>query len=274
MEYLVINNGFFTTSGEEMFAGDAGRNWAQWYPALPDGRCKWSMRSLFLILGDRRVLIDTGPGNKLSPDIKATYGMEDLQHPAELLRLSGLDPTSVTDVVLTQLHFDHCGGTTLFSDDGKLVPAFPGAVHHISRKQWDYAHNPELHDRESYVQEDFTILREHKLNLADHEGELFRDLSVRFYDGHTPGQMIPFIKWEGSVLVFAADLLPSSAHIRPGFIMSYDLFPDQSIREKEQFVSEAADQAYQIVLQHDLNHEMGSVVRVGSGFQFVSRHRR
>jgi glyoxylase-like metal-dependent hydrolase (beta-lactamase superfamily II) len=269
MEYLILSNGSFITTGEEMFAGIAGSDWPSYYPVMSDGNCKWVMRSLFLQSGERRILIDTGPGDKLSPSLIRSYGMANLRLPTDLLRENGVDPATVTDVILTHLHFDHCGGTTIISSHGLPVPSFSNAMHHISRKQWDYAHNPEIHDQESYLKDDFRILENHKINLIEKEGALFPGFNIRFYDGHTPGQMIPFIKMDGYTLVFAADLLPSAAHIREGFVMSYDLNPGKSEQEKNLFLEEAATNEYRIVFQHDIGIEQGIIAREGDRFVLI-----
>jgi glyoxylase-like metal-dependent hydrolase (beta-lactamase superfamily II) len=168
----------------------------------------------------------------------------------------GLTKDDITDMVLTHLHFDHCGGSIEKIGEDQFAPAFKNATYWISRPQWEWATHPNRREKASFLKENiFPIEESGQLKLVEKEGELFPGIEVRFYDGHTDGQMIPFIKYNGRTIVFMADLLPSAAHVPLPYVMAYDTKPLITLKEKEQFFTEAIENNYILFLEHDLFHE-------------------
>lgn len=137
---------------------------------------------------------------------------------------------------MTHLHFDHCGGSIKYSEDQELVPAFPNAIYHTSKQQWDWANHPNRRERASFLKENIQpIMESGKLNLFEADNELFPNFKVKLYNGHTDGQVIPFINVNGRTLVYCADLFPSVAHIPMPYIMAYDTRPLLTLKEREEF---------------------------------------
>ncbi len=252
MDVHILESGTFMTKGEDMFCGLSKVNWQKYYPPEKNGLCKWVMRCLLIIDEERKILIDTGPGTKLSPQIIEQYHLSGTDQLAESLHMSGLSLNDITHVVLTHLHFDHCGGSTKLNSNGDLVPTFRNAQYYVGKKQWDYAQNPFEKDIDSYFLDDFLPLKKQgRLCFVKQEGEILPGISVRIVNGHSPGQLIPFIQSGQEQIVFAADLLPSTAHIRKNYVMSYDLYPEISCHEKEIFIQEAIKNNSTIIFQHD-----------------------
>ncbi|MCF8374266.1 MAG: MBL fold metallo-hydrolase [Bacteroidales bacterium] len=262
MKIHILEAGTLLTTGSDMFCGLGETNWQKHYTPNKNGLCQWTMRCLLIIDEDRKILIDTGPGTKLSQNVLEEYQISGTEKLEESLCARGVSFEDITHVILTHLHFDHCGGSTHIDKHGQLVSSFPNAHFFISKKQWDYAQDPIESDKESFHEADFLALQKlNKITFVETGQEILPSISVRFVDGHTPGQMIPFIKNGNETVVFAADLLPSSAHLPENNSMAYDLDPYLSKKEKRAFLKEASEQNYRIIFQHDKDVESGFVVR-------------
>lgn len=272
MKIHILETGTLMTTGTNMFCGLGETNWQKHYPPSKNGLCKWAMRCLLIIDEDRKILIDTGPGIKLSQKVLDDYHISGTEKLEEYCLAKGLSFEDITHVILTHLHFDHCGGSTRLDKKGQLVSSFPNAHYFISKKQWDYAKKPIESDKESFHEDDFLPLQKfNKITFIEQEHEILSSISVRFVDGHSPGQLIPFIKNGNETVVFAADLLPSSAHLPENNIMTYDLDPNLSKKEKMAFLEEAFEQNYHIIFQHDKDVESGLIVRKEGTYRLCLR---
>jgi len=214
------------------------------------------MRCLLVEIGDHKILIDNGIGDKQSEKFFSMYE----PHGAETLENSlyehGFRPEDITDNVLTHLHFDHCGGGIVWNEDKTdYKPYFPNATYHVSRPQWESAMAPNPREKASFLPENIKPIEDcGQLNLieADEtEKALFPGFSVRFFDGHTDGMMVPLLKYEGRTIAFMADLLPSRFHYKAPYVMAFDVRPLHSMEEKPAFLQEAADKGYVLFLEHD-----------------------
>jgi glyoxylase-like metal-dependent hydrolase (beta-lactamase superfamily II) len=226
---------------------------------------------LLLRGNDRCILVETGIGDKFD-DKRA--GIFNVRPAAGGLRAQlsarGIAPEDVTDVILTHLHFDHCGGTT-HRVDGELALSFPGAVHHLQRRQWEWAQHPSDKDGGSFREEDFALLADARLRLLDGDGEVLDGIDVRVVDGHTPAmQMVSVVAGDGVGLLFCADLVPTKAHLRWPYIMAYDNQPMVTLEEKHRWLPRAAAAGEIVVFGHDPTCD-GAKLRMENGSVAVER---
>ena len=276
MKIHLFNIANFKADGGAMFGVIPKALWSRVYPADEMNLVTISLRSLIIETGGHTILVDSGWGDKQDDKFfRHTYihGGEGL---LEGLAIRGYDPVDITDVFLTHLHADHCGGGISRSDDGhgyKLT--FPKAVYHVSRAQWDWAVKNNIREEDAYPPENFIPLKDSgQLNLIEKEGELFPGFSFRLCYGHTPGLMIPVISNNKRTLVFTGDLIPTSAHIPLIWNMSYDIESLKSISEKERILKEALEKDYTLVFQHDEKVECCRLtltekgIRAGEKFPF------
>jgi glyoxylase-like metal-dependent hydrolase (beta-lactamase superfamily II) len=256
MEIYAIETGNFKLDGGAMFGVVPKSMWGKSYPSDAENLCTWSMRCMLIDTGSNKVLIDNGIGDKL--ENKALRHFQ-LQHDFSLeksLQKYGYKPEDITDVILTHLHFDHCGGSIKYNENKELVPAFPNAVFHTSRQQWEWANKPNPREKPSFIKENIQpLLTCGKLNLFDAEHELLPGIFVKIRFGHTEGQVIPYIKTNEETIVFCADFIPSMAHIPLSFIPAYDIRPLVSLKEKKEFLEEALEKKYILFFEHDAYNE-------------------
>ena len=266
MELYAIETGIIKFDGGSMFGIIPRVIWQELYPSDKRHYCHWAMRCLLVVDGDRKILIDTGIGTKQSKNFLRYY-TEKSEHTLEKsLNEAGFSFEEITDVVLTHLHFDHCGGCIKYDDNKELVPVFPNATIHTSRQQWNWAQSPNERENPSFLQENiYPIEQSGKLQLFDNEQELFPDFQVNLYNGHTDGQVIPHIKVNASTLVFCADLFPSTAHLPLPYIMAYDTRPLLTIEDKKRFFKEALEHDYVLFFEHDLYTECCTIMETEKG---------
>lgn len=252
-EVTIGTSGLFRLDGGAMFGVVPKVLWERHHPS--DEKNRISMcTNLLLITGEgKNILVDTGNSTEVSDKMKAIYGIDNTSRSlGRFLAEHGLTNTDITDVILTHLHFDHAGGGVQKDGNGNFVPAFPNAVYHVQKVQFDWAVNPSGKDRASYLKEHFIPLKEAGLlNLLEGPGTLFPGIELLTFEGHTPGQQLPLLEGNGTPLFFAGDLIPLSSHISPPWIMSYDLNPLQSLREKESVLPRAAEEGWTVVFEHD-----------------------
>ncbi|MDR1500721.1 MAG: MBL fold metallo-hydrolase [Tannerellaceae bacterium] len=261
----LIDSGRFLADGGAMFGAIPKTTWQRRYPCDDNNRCVMVMRSALVTVGDRIVLIDTGAGDKQLKRL-SYYGFSGLADLAGELSRRGVSGEQVSDVVLTHLHFDHCGYVTLRDKaTGTLLPAFPNATHWISRKQWDICHKPSPVEKDSYFTENISALdKANKVRLIDHDAELCHTISLRLYDGHTPGQIAPYIETPERTVVFAGDVIPLAASVSPEWISAYDTSPLTSYDEKIRMLEEAAASGQALIYCHDA-YIHGSTIRKVNG---------
>jgi glyoxylase-like metal-dependent hydrolase (beta-lactamase superfamily II) len=265
----------FKIDGGAMFGVVPKVMWNKVYPADENNLIPLALRSMIIESDNRVILIDNGTGDKQSEKFFShvyRFGGEGL---VEGLAKRGYKPEDITDVILTHLHFDHCGGSIKLNADGSFALTFPKAKYHISKAQWEWAINPNSREADSFLTENILPIRDlGALSLIEKEGELIPGVSLRFFNGHTRGQILPFISYKGKTIVFVADLFPFRAHLPLPYIMSYDVEPLKTLSEKETLLKEALEGDYIFHYQHDFYSECSRVyntprgVRATDGFTF------
>lgn len=232
--------------------------WNKLNPADENNMCTWAMRCLLVENAGHLTLIDCGIGNKQDERFFSYYYLHGEDSLEKSLRRHGFTPEDVTDVVLTHLHFDHCGGAVKRGSDGRLEPTFPKARYWSNRVHWEWATYPNLREKASFLKENFIPLLEWgRVHWCEDGQEVAPDVIVRFAHGHTEAQMIPHIRVGTKTLVYCADLIPSSGHIKPAYIMAYDVRPLVSLEERENFVEKAVAHQYILFFEHDPRNACG-----------------
>lgn len=225
--------------------------WQRTNPADDRNRIELAARCLLIRRDDRYILVETGIGDKFDDKRADIFKV---RHPegglVRQLEKRGIAATAVTDVILTHLHFDHCGGTTR-RDEGTLTLTFPKADYHLQRRQWDWAHAPSGKDRGSFRREDFALLADASLHLIDGDGEIFDGIAVHPVDGHTAAMQLVSIRGDDHGLLFCADLAPTSTHLRWPYIMAYDNQPLRTYEEKQTWLPRATERGDLVVFGHD-----------------------
>jgi glyoxylase-like metal-dependent hydrolase (beta-lactamase superfamily II) len=238
-----------------------GKDWRKFYPAYNTDFSKWVLRSIIVVKGGSVVLVDAGFGNKQPASFFEPFQLEGDYALDSQLEEIGLSRNDITDVVLTHLHYDHCGGC-LIREGNKIVPAFPKAKLWVSEKQWETAMNPSEEEKESFLDENILPLKDfYNIQFVD-EGGYLPGIYFKIANGHTRGQIIPLIKLNEGSLLFGADLFPSSAHLDPEINMAYDTDRTQAKKEKQQILDECIRNNYVVAFQHGLFIEAAKVNRV------------
>lgn len=268
MNLHVIDTGHFKLDGGAMFGVVPKALWNRHQPADENNRCTWAMRCLLLEAHGRVILIDTGMGNKQDDKFRSYFephGEGDLL--ASIAR-AGYTREEITDVVLTHLHFDHCGGAVQKRPNGDLELTFPNAIHWSEENHWKWATDPNPRERASFLKENILPIQESgMLRFVNDDTEIIPELWFAIADGHTHGMLIPHLEIGEETLVFMADLLPSPTHIPLAWVMGYDIDPLQTIREKEAFLAEAAENNFILFYEHDPIIECSRVVETEKGFR-------
>ena len=269
MRLSVIHISNFKIDGGAMFGVVPKTLWQKVYPADENNLCNWSLRSLLIDTGERRILIDNGYGNKQDEKFFRYIYLNGGNGLEEGLRKAGYTPEDVTDMVLTHLHADHCGGGIQYNNDHTgFETVFSNARYWISRSQWDWATHPNPREKDAFLEENILPMQESgRLQLVEGNKKLVHGVELRIYNGHTRGQIIPFIHFEGHTLVFMADLIPSVAHLPLVWNMSYDIEPMVTIQEKEAFLREAYGNRYILFFEHDLYHECCTLKKTPKGYR-------
>ncbi len=263
---------YFKLDGGAMFGVVPKVIWQRTNPADEDNLIQMVTRSLLIDTDDRLILIDTGMGNKQSEKFFGYYKLNRKNQLDQALEKWGYTRDDITDVIMTHLHFDHCGGSVKKDKEGNLLPAFKNARYWTNEAHWNWAVNPNPREKASFLKENFVPLKEtgvlHFIPVPDSGNELGStqlQLDFLFVSGHTEQQMLPVIRTNGKTLVFAADLLPTTGHIPLPYVMGYDVRPLQTLREKEAFLKRAADEGWYIFLEHDPKHEICTVKHTEKG---------
>ena len=257
MELFPIETGNLKLDGGAMFGVVPKVLWQKEYPADENNLCNWAMRCLLIKDEGRLILIDNGIGDKQDHSFLKHYYLNGKDTLEGSLAKHGFKPEDITDMILTHLHFDHCGGSIKYNDDHTaLVPAFPHATYWVSRAQYEWAIDPNHRESASFLKENiFPIEESGQLKLIEEEGEILPNIMVRIYNGHTEGQIIPMINYHGHTIAYMADLLPSTTHIPMPWIMAYDTRPLITLDDKTRFYQEAVPGNYILFFEHDLYNE-------------------
>ena len=272
MQLYSVLTGYFKLDGGAMFGVVPKSIWQKTNPADSNNMCNWAMRSLLIEQNDRLILIDTGIGNKQSEKFFSYYYLNGDVSLNQSLKENGFSKDDVSDVILTHLHFDHCGGSVEWANSEKTIlrPVFKNAKFWSNEKHWKWATQPNKREKASFLAENILPLEQSgQLNYINRSDRIsptnIIDIDVFFADGHTESQMIPMINYKGTKLVFMADLLPSIGHIPLPYVMGYDTRPLLTLNEKNEFLNLAAKNNYILFLQHDAVNECCTVKQTEKG---------
>lgn len=266
MKLIPISAGHFHCDGGALFGVIPKVLWSKFYPADENNYTRLALRCLLIENGDRKILVETGIGNHYSEKHQKNNGYISGNQLENSLLENGCSSEEITDVFLTHLHWDHATGAVK-NENGQLRLLFPNATHWCSKTQWEHSKISNARERAAYHPKVLNFLfNTGKLKLVENEGGLFPDIEVRFYHGHTPGQMIPFIQVEGKTVVYTSDLVPTAANIPLLWMAAYDLDPVKTMEEKEHFLQEAAVKNYTLFFEHDFYTECATVENGEKGF--------
>ncbi|MDE3211656.1 MAG: MBL fold metallo-hydrolase [Bacteroidota bacterium] len=253
MQLYTINAGYFKLDGGAMFGVVPKSIWSKLNPSDEHNMCNWALRCLLIESEGRLILVDNGMGDKQDSKFFSHYYLNGTDTLDGSLARHGFTREDITDVFLTHLHFDHCGGSIMRQGD-QLVPAFPNAIFWSNEKHWQWAVTPNDREKASFLKENILPIRESgQLQFVDTtQGiEFARDFSIRFVNGHTESMMLPQLKYKGRTLVYMADLIPSLSHVPIPYVMAYDTRPLDTMVEKKEFLEEAVQGDYLLFFEHD-----------------------
>jgi glyoxylase-like metal-dependent hydrolase (beta-lactamase superfamily II) len=272
MNLRVIDAGRFRLDGGAMFGRVPKVLWEKHIPADEKNRIPMATRLLLLETDDKKILVDAGLGAKLSEKHREIFAVEEKLLPE--LANAGVHPREITHVLLTHLHFDHCGGATFRDADGKISPTFPNATHLVDAEHWKWAHDARAEfERPSFVPENYEMLREKgRLKLLGDGEQPLNELHLHTFFGHTKSLRLPiFSLARGKKVFFAGDLVQTAAHVRVVWVPSYDIEPMKTLAEKREILAKAADERWGLFLEHDAANELVTVRRDGDDFAVAER---
>lgn len=268
MKLHVINTGFFKLDGGAMFGVVPKSIWQKSNPPDQNNLCNWAMRCLLVEDSHQLILIDNGLGDKQDAKFFGYYHLNGTDSLVKSLRAAGFAEENITDMFMTHLHFDHCGGG-LRTQEGKIELTFRNAKYWSNDDHWTWATQPNPREKASFLKENILPIREsghlHQVNVA--LPSPFPQFDVFYASGHTDKMMIPMIRYKGRTVCFMADLLPSIGHIPLAYVMGYDTRPLITLAEKEKFLTEAAEKEYVLFLEHDPDHECCTVQKTERGIR-------
>ncbi len=266
-ELYSIPTGDFRLDGGAMFGVVPKTLWSRSLEADDKNRIPMTMRCLLIKSNNtgKVYLIDNGVGDKFDEKMAKIYDLDFSQYTLEQsLKEQGFEKSDITDTIFTHLHFDHCGGSTCFDEAGELQMVFPDAVHHINKHHWETATRPNKRERASFLKENIEPLKAFdKINLVEDNHEYEPGLGCIVVNGHTIGQQLPKIEADGKTLVFVADLLPTHVHVPLPWVMGYDMYPADTLLEKEQFLEKAVEENWYLYLEHDAHEEIMQLQKEG-----------
>ena len=275
MKIYPVQTGNFKLDGGAMFGVVPKVIWQKTNPADSNNMIEMGMRSLLIEDGQRLILIDTGMGNKQSDKFFGYYYQFGNFSLDTSLASFGFHRDDITDVFLTHLHFDHCGGSIQWNKDKTgYEPAFKNANFWSNQEHWNWAVHPNPREKASFLKENILPIQESgQLNFITENPLQQVGFDVLKMDGHTEKQMLPKISYQGKTIVFVADLLPTIGHIPVPYVMGYDTRPLLTIKEKEAFLTEAADNQYLLFLEHDAYSEICTVQHTSKGVRLKETHK-
>ena len=277
MQLYSIHTGNFKLDGGAMFGVVPKQIWNKLNPADENNLCTWALRCLLVMEGDRKILIDTGMGDKQDAKFMGHYHLSNTRTLKECLADIQLDINDITDVLLTHLHFDHVGGAVELKDN-QLVLSFPNATYWVSEPQWETAQHPNKREKASFLKENIDpLLASGKLKIISLPSfqsdsnlqtiHFSKSISCIVVNGHTEGMLLPKIQYKDKSIVFMADLLPSTAHIPLPYVMGYDMQPLLTLKEKELFLQEALNNNYYLFFEHDHVNEICQLAMTEKGIR-------
>jgi len=276
MKLYSVNTGYFKLDGGAMFGVVPKVMWNKLNPADENNLCSWAMRSLLIEDGNRLILIDNGMGDKQDEKFMSHYYLHGTDTLDKSLAKHGFSKDDITDVFLTHLHFDHCGGSIKRERD-KLVPAFNNATFWSNEHHWQWATQPNDREKASFLKENilpieesgqlkFVVPGERKFHQIPFSS-FYENMSIRFVDGHTESMMLPQITYKDKTIVYMADLLPAAAHIPIPYVMAYDTRPLLTMNEKKLFLEEAVEKDFVLFFEHDPKIECCTLQQTEKGIR-------
>ena len=287
MNLYVIDTGFFKLDGGAMFGVVPKSLWGKHHPPDEKNLCTWAMRCLLVETDGQLILIDNGIGDKQDARFFSHYDLHGDDTLEKSLAKHGFSRDDVTDVFLTHLHFDHCGGSIVRNGDG-FAPAFKNATYWSNKYHWDWATKPNPREKASFLQENILPIQESGQLKFVHptpplpggEGadrsrppfieNVFPGFDVLLVNGHTDAMMIPHIRYKGHTVCYMADLLPSAHHVPLPWVMAYDTRPLLTMQEKGSFLERAADEKFVLFFEHDNVHQCGRLERTEKGVRLAA----
>ncbi|HYE55913.1 MAG TPA: MBL fold metallo-hydrolase [Chitinophagaceae bacterium] len=271
MKLYSIDTGLFKLDGGAMFGVVPKSIWNKINPADENNLCSWAMRCLLIEDGNRLILVDNGIGDKQDEKFFKHYYLHGDATLDKSLEKHGFHRNDITDVILTHLHFDHCGGS-IVRDGDKLVPAFRNATYWSNERHWKWATEPNDREKASFLKENILPIKASgqlkMVPLPDWAtSEFSENIEIRFVHGHTDAMMLPQVQYKGRTVVFMADLLPSAGHIPLPYLMAYDMFPMTTLQEKKTFLHEAMEGNFILFFEHDLQHECCELEQTEKGIR-------
>ena len=267
IKITAVEAGRFMLDGGAMFGVVPKRIWDRLNPADEENMCSWTMRSLLLEIGERKILVDCGIGFKQGERFRSHFYPHGVELATSLAK-ERVNPEAITDVFLTHFHFDHVGGALTLEGD-RIVPTFPNATYWSNEIHYNYAFDPNAREKASFLKENFVPLKEQGLlRFLDYQKDDLQwipGIQVRFVEGHTAAQMILLIDSMEGRKVFCADLIPSAWHVPLPYIMSYDMQPLKTLEEKERLLEEALENDWTLIFEHDPVTEQGKVMKDDRG---------
>jgi glyoxylase-like metal-dependent hydrolase (beta-lactamase superfamily II) len=271
MKIHTIDTGFFKLDGGAMFGVVPKSLWSRHNPADEKNLCTWAMRCLLIEDGDRLILVDTGLGNKQDAKFFGHYEPHGDDSLVGSIRKAGFSPNEVTDVVLTHLHFDHVGGAVENSGNG-LRLTFPNATYWSNASHWQWAIDPNPREKASFLKENILPIQESgQLRFIEAGQSPFESIDFILVDGHTEQMMLPMIRYRQRTVLYAADLIPSAAHVALPWVMAYDVRPLQTMKEKERVLRWAEEEKCILVFEHDPVCEAAVVEATEKGIRLGAR---
>jgi len=272
MKLIPISAGDFHCDGGALFGVIPKVLWSKVYRANSNNFTQLTLRCLLVDQEEKKILIETGVGNHYPAKYLQNNGVTSVTGLEKSIKAKGYATEDITDVFLTHLHWDHCTGAVK-NDNGELKLMFPNAEIWCSETQWEHSKVTNPREQAAYHSEVLNFMKNSgKLNFVENEGELFPDVDVKFFDGHTPGQMIPFIQTAKKTIVYTSDLVPTTANIPLLWIAAYDLDPVKVMEEKEKFLNEVVEKGYILFFEHDYHTECATVEKTEKGFVLKEKY--
>jgi glyoxylase-like metal-dependent hydrolase (beta-lactamase superfamily II) len=273
MKLHAIETGHFKLDGGAMFGVVPKSIWKKLNVPDENNMCSWALRCLLVEDNGRLILIDNGIGNKQDEKFMGHYFLHGNATLENSLKEKGISPKDITDMFLTHLHFDHCGGSIRIKEDKTgFETTFPKATYWSNEEHWAWATVPNPREKASFLKENILPIQESgqlKWITSETEkgqgSELGKNIFIKYMRGHTDAMMLPHIQYKGKTVVFMADLLPSVGHIPLPYLMAYDTRPLLTMTEKELFMKRAADEEFILFLEHDPIHECCTVQHTEKG---------
>lgn len=270
MKIHTIETGYFKLDGGAMFGVVPRRLWQRLHKPDENNMCTWAMRCLLVEIGDRKILIDTGIGNKQDAKFRSHFEPHGTASLLGSLKQKGLEASDITDVLLTHFHFDHVGGAVVYDTTGALVPTFPKATYWSNQKHYDWAVNPNPREKASFLKENFVPLKEQDvLQMIPIPNDLVKwlpGIDLHLLYGHTEAMMMPILSRNEKKIYYGVDLLPSSFHVSMPFVMSYDIRPLKTLEEKRVLYQQIVDNPNAaVIFEHDPKLKAATLIRNEKG---------